>query len=82
MASPPRNQPPLWVRQFAMAFQLPFLIVGGALIGGGLGYLLDRWLRTSPVLMLVLGFLGFAAGVWDVLRSLARSDQEKPDGRA
>jgi ATP synthase protein I len=83
MASQPpssRNEPPAWVRQFAMAVELPFLIVGGALIGGGLGYLLDRWLHTSPVFMLVLGLLGFAGGIWDVLRSLSRSDREKPDG--
>lgn len=77
---PSRNQPPAWVRQFAMAMELPFLIVGGALIGGGLGYLLDRWLRTSPVFMLVLGLLGFAGGTWELLRSLSRSDREKPDG--
>jgi F0F1-type ATP synthase assembly protein I len=77
---PPRNQPPAWVRQFAMAMELPFLIVGGALIGGGLGYLLDRWLHTSPVFMLILGLFGFAGGTWNVLRSLTRSDRGKSDG--
>jgi ATP synthase protein I len=77
---PPRKQPPPWVRQFAMAMELPFLIVGGVVVGGGLGYLLDRWWQTDPIFMLVLGFLGFAAGVWDVLRTLLRSDRGDPDG--
>ena len=76
----PRKQPPAWVRQFAMALELPFLIVGGVVIGGGLGYLLDRWLHTDPIFMLVLGLLGFVAGVWDVLRALSRSDRGNSDG--
>lgn len=75
MASPPpapRNRPPEWVRQFGTAMQLPFSLVGSVLIGGGLGWLLDRWLHTGPVFMLVVGFIGFGAGIWDVLRSLRR----------
>jgi F0F1-type ATP synthase assembly protein I len=40
------------------------------LIGAGAGYFLDRWLHTSPVLTLVLGLLGFAAGITEVLRRL------------
>jgi ATP synthase protein I len=29
---------------------------------------LDRWFGTKPWLMLVLLFLGFAVGVWNVIR--------------
>jgi ATP synthase protein I len=75
MSSPPlapRHRPPEWVRQFAAAMQLPVVLVGSVLIGGGFGWLLDRWLHTDPVFMLVVGFIGFGAGVWDVLRSLRR----------
>lgn len=31
------------------------------LVGGGLGFALDRWLGWAPWLMLAGGFLGFAA---------------------
>lgn len=31
------------------------------LVGGGLGFALDRWLGWTPWAMLVGGFLGFAA---------------------
>lgn len=56
--------------QFAMAMELPFILVGAVLLGGLLGYFLDRWLHTKPFLMLVFGALGFFAGVRDILRRL------------
>jgi ATP synthase protein I len=57
-------------RQFAMALELPFVIVAAVVVGGLMGYGLDRWLHTKPVLMLVFGGLGFFAGVRDILRRL------------
>jgi ATP synthase protein I len=68
--SPPEKQAAGFSRQFAMAMELPFVIVAAILVGGFVGYLLDRWLHTKPVLMLVLGFLGFFGGLRDVLRRL------------
>ena len=56
-----------------MALELPFVMVSAIVVGGAFGYLLDRWLHTKPVLMLILGGVGFYAGVRDVLRRLARS---------
>ena len=53
-----------------MALDLPFVLVGAVLIGAGLGYLADGWLGTSPVLMLVVGGLGFVSGIFEVLRRL------------
>ena len=43
-------------------------LVGGPLGGGIIGWLLDRWFGTRPWLMLVMLFLGFAVGVWNVIR--------------
>ena len=57
-------------RQMAIAMELPFILVGTLLVGGLLGYLLDRWLHTKPILMLVLGGLGFIAGLREILRRL------------
>jgi ATP synthase protein I len=59
-------------RQFAMAMELPFVIVASVVVGGLLGFFLDRWLHTKPYLMLVLGFLGFFGGLRDVLRRVGR----------
>ena len=54
----------------AIAMELPFTFVGAILLAGGAGYLLDRWLHTKPIFTLVLGALGFIAGVREVIRRL------------
>jgi ATP synthase protein I len=59
-------------RQFALAMELPFVIVSAVAVPGVIGFYLDRWLHTKPYLMLILGFLGFFAGLRDVLRRVAR----------
>jgi ATP synthase protein I len=56
--------------QLTTAMELPFVLVSAVVVGGLLGYLLDRWLHTKPVFMLILGGIGFFAGVRDVLRRL------------
>ena len=53
--------------------ELPFVLVAAVVVGGLLGYFLDHWLHTKPVFLLVLGGIGFYAGVRDVLRRLAGS---------
>lgn len=46
--------------QLAAAMELPFILVAGVVIGGGIGYLLDKKFHTSPAFALILGILGFA----------------------
>jgi len=57
-------------RQFAMALDLPFMFVGAVVAGGLFGYLLDRWLGTAPVFLLILGALGFYAGLRELRRQV------------
>jgi ATP synthase protein I len=64
--------------QFAMAMELPFVLVGAVLLGGVLGYFLDRWFHTKPFLMLLFGALGFFGGVLDVVRRLPGGSAPKP----
>lgn len=59
-------------RQFAMALELPFIMVATLAVGGVIGYFLDQWLHTKPYLMLIFGFLGFFAGLRDMLRRVAK----------
>ena len=54
----------------ALAMELPFTLAGAIAVGVALGYFLDRWLHTKAVFMIVLGALGFVAGVREVLRRL------------
>jgi ATP synthase protein I len=53
-------------------------LVGCPLGGGIVGWLLDRWLGTKPWLMLVFLFLGFAVGVWNVIRISNKSQSQAP----
>ncbi len=63
------------VTQLAMVMELPMIMIGAVVIGGGLGYLLDQRLHTSPIFALILGLLGFGAGVWEIIRRLSRSEK-------
>lgn len=56
--------------QSALAMELPFTLVGAVVVGGAIGYCIDKWLHTSPWLLLVFGGLGFFAGIREVLRRL------------
>ena len=56
-------------------------LVGRPLGGGIIGWLLDRWLGTKPWLMLVMLFLGFAVGIWNVIRIANSVSGKAPDGR-
>jgi F0F1-type ATP synthase assembly protein I len=59
-------------RQYALALELPFVLVASIVFGGLIGYFLDGWLHTKPYLMLVLGFLGFFGGLREVLRRVSK----------
>ena len=54
---------------FARGFRLSTELVAGVLVGAGLGWLIDRWLGTTPWALILLLLLGFAAGVLNVMRA-------------
>jgi F0F1-type ATP synthase assembly protein I len=56
--------------QFALAMELPFVLVAAVLVGALMGYFLDRWLHTRMVFTLLLGGIGFFAGIREILRRL------------
>jgi ATP synthase protein I len=68
----PRKRPDNSASQSASALELPIVMVSAIVVGGVFGYFLDRWLHTKPWLMLLLGGVGFYAGVRDVLRRVSR----------
>jgi F0F1-type ATP synthase assembly protein I len=67
--APPRDTQG-FARQLANVMDLPFVLVGSVVIAAGLGYLLDKRWGSSPVLFLLLGLLGFAGGMYEVIRRL------------
>jgi len=70
-----KKQANLWA-QIGFYTSLGFILPAGAVIGFAGGWFLDRWLGTSPVLTVVMGFLGAAAGFIEVLRILGRAEKD------
>lgn len=62
--------------QAQLAWRMVIELVAGLGIGFGIGYGLDRLFGTTPILLVLFIFFGFAAGVKTMLRS-AKEVQEK-----
>ncbi|MFZ0333061.1 MAG: AtpZ/AtpI family protein [Candidatus Acidiferrales bacterium] len=62
-------------KQFAIAMQIPFSLVVPVFAGGGIGYLLDHWLHTKFIFMMVLGVAGFGIGLREVLKLASAADK-------
>ena len=69
-SSPIVNKTKQVANDSAIAMELPFTFAGAILLAGGAGYLLDRWLHSKPIFTLILGAIGFIAGVREVIRRL------------
>ncbi len=69
-----------------LGFRIGMELVVGLAVGGGVGYLIDRWLGSSPWLTILFFFLGAGAGVMNVYRAVnglgSRVGYQKPgDGK-
>lgn len=65
----------LWA-QIGFYSSLGLILPAGAVAGYGMGWLVDRWLHTAPVVAIVLAFLGGAGGFIEVLRILTRAEKD------
>jgi ATP synthase protein I len=54
------------------AMRLGIELVAGVAVGGFIGWALDRWLGTAPLLMVVFLALGATAGIMNVVRTAKR----------
>ena len=60
------------------ALRLGVELVAGVAVGGFIGWALDRFLGTAPLLMVVFIGLGAAAGIMNVVRTAKRMQAEAP----
>ena len=68
--------------QLSSAMELPFTFVAAVAVGGLIGYFLDRWLHTSPWLMVVFGGLGFAGGILEIARRFRPKDSSSENDKS
>lgn len=54
-----------------LAFRISLELVVAVLVAAGIGWALDRWLGTKPWGMIILFFLGIAAGLVNVYRTIS-----------
>jgi ATP synthase protein I len=56
-------------KAMGLGFSIAAQLVAGVLAGGAIGYFLDRWLGSTPWLMVLFLMFGFAAGIMNVVRT-------------
>ncbi len=72
----PSEAPP---SKLGIAFRLVTELLAAVLVGGGIGWALDRLFGTTPFLFIVMFLLGVAAGFVNVVRTARQ--MEKDQGR-
>ena len=63
-------------RGMAYGMRMAAELVAAVIVGGAIGWGLDRWLGSTPWLFLLFFVLGFAAGVLNVVRAYERMQKE------
>lgn len=73
----PQQAPPT---SLGIAGRFATELVVAVLVGGGLGWLLDHWLGTRPIFLIVMVVLGAAAGIRNVMRAAAEINANSGGG--
>src|ERR1044071_1000412 len=82
---PSQNEPPSNVmshRQTGVAYRVLVDMIAGLLVGGFLGYWLDRWWGSKPYMLVAMTVLGFAGGMsnaWRAIKSYAKDAEDGTD---
>lgn len=63
------------------AFRLSTDLIAAVVVGGGIGWALDAWLKTGPAFLLIFFFLGVAAGFYNIFRTAKQMSEEQNKGR-
>ena len=63
-----KNRAQMPTEGVALAGRIATELVAGIIVGGGVGWGLDKWLGTLPLFMIICLFLGAAAGMMNIWR--------------
>ena len=76
----PREPAAVSHRQTAVAYRVLVDMIAGLLVGGFLGYWLDRWLGWAPFGLIGGLIVGFAAGVNNAWRAIRAFSEDAAKG--
>lgn len=68
-------------RKIAVVSSVGLALVFSTLIGLGIGLMLDKWLGTKPIFMMVFLIIGIIAGFVNLFRTVL-SEHDNNNGRA
>jgi len=57
------------------ALKISTELVASVVVGSTIGFLLDNWFDTKPLLMIIFFFMGVVAGIVNVFRSAKRMNK-------
>lgn len=75
--SPKRTVGPNKYTTLSMAWRMVFELVLGFLIGASIGYAFDWALGTLPIMTVIFGGLGFAAGIKTMIASSREMNRQR-----
>jgi len=67
-------------KALSMGMRVLSEFTAGIIVGAGIGWLLDKWLSTSPAFLIVFLAVGTATGFWNVYRMAAGSTGDRRNG--
>ena len=70
----PSSPPPISLASYA--FRLATELVAGVLVGGGVGWAIDRVAHTSPFGVIICLLLGFLGGMLNVMRAVKQMNAQ------
>ncbi len=73
----PKKIDPETIKAIGVAWTLPFELIIPIIVGGGIGFLLDRWWHTAPVLLLIVGFVGFGIGLRNMIKAASALEEKR-----
>lgn len=76
----PAADPYGWVKRVGTLVSIPMILAVSPVVGGAIGWALDRLFGTRPIFTLVLLAVGFAAGVretWSLIRKASSEEEDR-----
>ena len=66
-----------YMRASKIGFRIGTELISGVLVGGAIGYVLDRFFETRPILLIIFLFLGGIAGFLNVYRFVKSIEKQE-----